>query len=202
MSSHREAPEMAKDPVADSTDVYAFVSPDRPSTVTLIANYIPFQAPDGGPNFYEFGHDVAYDIHISNRGKAEADITYQFRFTTEVRNPKTFLYNIGPIDSIDSENWNRPQFYSVTQVKKGRKRVLAERVPCPPVNVGVRSTPDYPKLAAQAVKTLPRGLRVFAGQRADAFHVDLGSIFDLGALRPFNEAHLISMPAMDGRNAR
>ena len=69
MSSHREAPETAKDPVADSTDVYAFVSPDRPDTVTLIANYIPFQAPDGGPNFYEFGDDVVYDIHISNKGK-------------------------------------------------------------------------------------------------------------------------------------
>ena len=80
MSSHREAPEMSKDPVADSTDVYAFVSPDRPDTVTLIANYIPFQAPDGGPNFYEFGDDVAYDINISNSGQGEADIIYRFRF--------------------------------------------------------------------------------------------------------------------------
>lgn len=201
MSSHREAPEISKDPVADGTDTYAFVSKENPDKVVLIANFIPLQQPNGGPNFFEFGDDVLYEIHVSNAGTSEADITYQFRFTTEVRNAKTFLYNVGPIDSIDSENWNRPQFYSVTQVKKGRKRVLAERVPCPPVNVGVRSTPDYPKLAAQAVKTLGRGLRVFAGQRADAFHVDLGSIFDLGALRPFNEAHLISMPAMDGRNA-
>jgi hypothetical protein len=71
MSSHREAPEISKDPVADSTDVYAFVSPDRPDTVTLIANYIPLQAPDGGPNFYEFGDDVLYEIHISNGQKAE-----------------------------------------------------------------------------------------------------------------------------------
>src|SRR4029079_15473019 len=74
MSSHREAPETAKDPVADSTEGYAFVSPDRPDTVTLIANYIPFQAPDGGPNFYEFGDDVTYDIHISNKGKRAADL--------------------------------------------------------------------------------------------------------------------------------
>jgi hypothetical protein len=70
MSSHREAPEISKDPVADNTDVYAFVSPDRPSTVTLIANFIPGETPWGGPNFYEFGDDVLYEIHISNRGDA------------------------------------------------------------------------------------------------------------------------------------
>src|SRR3954468_12079812 len=108
MSSHRDAPAMAKDPVADSTDVYAFVSPDRPDTVTLIANYIPFQAPDGGPNFYEFGNDVAYDIHISNKGKGRADITYRFQFHTRIRDPKTFLYNPGPISGIHDPAWNRP----------------------------------------------------------------------------------------------
>ena len=81
MSSHREAPEISKDPVADSTDVYAFVSPDKPDTVTLIANYIPLQGPAGGPNFYEFGDDVLYEIHIDNNGDGQADITYQFRFT-------------------------------------------------------------------------------------------------------------------------
>ena len=98
MSSHREAPEISKDPVADSTDVYAFVSPDKPNTVTIIANYIPLQKPDGGPNFYEFGDDVRYEIHISNQGHAKADITYRFDFTTKIRNPKTFLYNTGPIN--------------------------------------------------------------------------------------------------------
>lgn len=201
MSSHREAPEIAKDPVADGTDTYAFVSKENPDKVVLIANYIPLQQPNGGPNFFEFADDVLYEIHVSNAGTSEADVTYQFRFTTEVRNTKTFLYNTGPIDSIGSENWNRPQFYSVTRVKNGRARLLAEKVPCPPVNVGVRSTPDYAKLAAEAVRTLPRGLRVFAGQRADAFHVDLGSIFDLGALRPFNEAHAFPLAAMDGVNA-
>ena len=180
MSSHREAPEMAKDPVADSTDVYAFVSPDRPNTVTLIANYIPFQAPDGGPNFYEFGDDVAYDINISNKGKGEADIIYRFHFTTRVRDAKTFLYNTGPISSIHDTTWNRPQFYSLTRIKNGKKKVLAEHLPCPPVNIGPRSTPNYHDLAAQAVHTVGRR-KVFAGQRADAFHVDLGSVFDLGS---------------------
>src|SRR5580693_828219 len=116
MSSHREAPEISKDPVADSTDVYAFVSPDRPHTVTLIANYVPLQNPAGGPNFYEFGDDVLYEIHIDTRGHGEADITYQFRFTTELDDRSTFLYNTGPITSLGSPAWNRKQFYSVTRV--------------------------------------------------------------------------------------
>src|SRR2546428_9213087 len=100
MSSHREAPEISKDPVADNTDVYGFVSPDQPDTVTLIANYIPLQEPAGGPNFYEFGDDVTYEIHVDNDADAIADITYRFRFQTQVRNPDTFLYNTGPIDSL------------------------------------------------------------------------------------------------------
>ena len=200
MSSHREAPEISKDPVADGTDTYAFVSPDKPSTVTLIANFIPLQTPDGGPNFYEFGDDVAYDIKIANSGKGTADIVYRFEFTTKIRNPKTFLYNTGQITSIDSPNWNRPQYYSVSRIEAGRTKQMASGLTCPPVNVGKRSTPDYAKLAGQAVHSMGNR-RVFAGQRADAFHVDLGSIFDLGALRPFNEAHLISMPNMNGVNS-
>jgi len=205
MSSHREAPEISKDPVADGTDVYAFVSPDKPSTVTLIANFIPLQKPDSGPNFYEFGDDVLYEIHVANTGRGTPDISYQFRFSTRIRNPRTFLYNTGPIQNIGDAAWNRPQTYTVTQVtRRGRqtlRKVLGTNLPCPPVNVGVRSTPDYPALARQAVRFLPAGKRVFAGQRADAFHVDLGSIFDLGALRPFNEAHLINMPEMNGVNS-
>src|SRR5215467_7517005 len=101
MSSHREAPEISKDPVADNTDVYAFVSPDKPDTVTLIANYIPLEGPAGGPNFFEFGDDVLYEINIDNDGDALAEITYQFRFQTTLRNPNTFLYNTGPIGSLD-----------------------------------------------------------------------------------------------------
>src|SRR5712664_2578724 len=102
MSSHREAPEIAKDPVADSSDVYAFVSPDQPDTVTLIANYVPLQGPAGGPNFYEFGDDVLYEIHVDNDGDGRPDVTYQFRFTTKLRNDNTFLYNTGPIATLDS----------------------------------------------------------------------------------------------------
>jgi hypothetical protein len=190
MSSHREAPEISQDPVADSTDVYAFVSPDRPDTVTLIANYIPLEAAAGGPNFYEFGDDVRYEIHIDNNGDGNPDVTYEFRFTTEVRNPNTFLYNTGPILKLDSPNWNRRQFYSVTRRDaRGRTRQLAGRLPCPPCNIGPLSTPNYGKLADAAVRDLGNGRRVFAGQRAEGFYVDLGAIFDLLNPRPFADLH-------------
>jgi hypothetical protein len=190
MSSHREAPEISKDPVADSTDVYAFVSPDKPGTVTLIANYVPLQGPAGGPNFYEFGDDVLYEIHVDNNGDGHADVTFQFRFTSQVRNENTFLYNTGPIQSLDSPNWNRRQFYTVTRVEgTGRARALGQGLACPPCNIGPLSTPDYPSLAAAAVHDLGGGRTVYAGQRAEGFYVDLGSIFDLGDLRPFASAH-------------
>ena len=190
MSSHREAPEIAKDPVADSTDVYAFVSPDKPGTVTLIANYVPLQEPAGGPNFYEFGDDVRYEIHIDNNGDGRPDLTYRFQFQTRLRDPGTFLYNTGPILSLDSPNWNRRQFYTVSKVDAGDSATgLSADLACPPCNIGPLSTPDYPKLAADAVHHLGGGIRVFAGQRAEGFYVDLGSIFDLANLRPFEQLH-------------
>jgi Domain of unknown function (DUF4331) len=192
MSSHREAPEISKDPVADSSDLYAFVSPDDPNTVTIIANYVPMQLPASGPNFFEFGDDVLYEIHIDANGDARPDVTYQFRFRTELRNDKTFLYNTGQIKSLDDPNWNRRQFYSVTKVDaNGKSTVLHSKLPCPPCNVGKISIPNYEKLAADAVAKLKTGEKVFAGQRADAFFVDLGSIFDLGTLRPFQDKHLV-----------
>jgi hypothetical protein len=204
MSSHREAPEIAKDPVADSTDLYAFVSPEAPDTVTLIANYVPLEAPDGGPNFYEFGDDVLYKIHIDNDGDRRPEITYELRFTTRLRNPDTFLYNTGPIDSLSSANWNRRQFYSVTRVtthqREARSTRLGTHVPSPPCNIGPRSTPDYLTLVSQAIHPLSGGGKVFAGQRQEGFYVDLGSIFDLGALRPFQNLHLIPMAAAPGIN--
>src|SRR4051794_36676756 len=116
MSSHREAPEISKDPVADSTDLYAFVSPDAPSTVTFLANYVPLQGPAGGPNFYEFRDDEAYQIHRGHDNDAAADITFDFRFTTEIEVGGTFLYNVGPIGSLNSPNWNRRQFYSLDRI--------------------------------------------------------------------------------------
>jgi hypothetical protein len=205
-SSHREAPLISEDPAADNTDVYAFVSPDRPDTVTILADYIPLEEPAGGPNFNGFGNDVLYELKIDNSGDGEEDITYQFRFRTETRNPGTFLYNTGPIETLSDTDWNRPQFYSVTRVEKGglvgRNRahttVLAENVPTPPVNIGPRSTPNYGALMGAAVTSLTGGGKVYAGQIDDPFYVDLGSIFDLAGLRPFNPAHAIPLPAAPG----
>jgi hypothetical protein len=221
MSSHREAPEISKDPAADNADVYAFVSPDSPGTITLISNFVPLQDPPGGPNFFEFGDDVSYAIHIDNDGDGKPNISYLFRFTTRVGNPNTFLYNTGPITSLDSANWNRRQFYSVTRVEghdttaygtgatangrhhhgKLKVRVLGRNLACPPCNVGPRSTPNYPSLGQAAVHTLGGGLTVFAGQRTDGFYVDLGGVFDLGDLRPFQNLHLIPTAAAPGVDA-
>ena len=198
MSSHREAPGISKDPVADSTDLYAFVSPDKPDTVTIIANYVPLEEPDGGPNFYEFGTDVVYDINIDNDADAQAEITYRFRFQTQITNPNTFLYNTGPITSLTSSSWNRRQFYTVTKIVNGQSTVVGSGLASPPCNVGVRSTPNYASLASSAIHTLSSGETVFAGQRAEGFYVDLGSIFDLGVLRPFQNLHLIPLPATSG----
>jgi hypothetical protein len=207
-SSHREAPLISEDPVADNTDVYAFVSPDRPDTVTILANYIPLEEPAGGPNFNGFGDNVLYELKVDNSGDGEEDIVYQFRFRTETRNPGTFLYNTGPIETLSDTDWNRPQFYSVTRVEgtggrlfggsRPRTTVLAENVPTPPVNIGPRSTPSYGSLMGAAVTSLPGGGKVYAGQIDDPFYVDLGSIFDLAGLRPFNPAHAIPLPAAPG----
>jgi hypothetical protein len=193
MTSHREAPKISKDQVADNTDLYAFVSPDKPETATILANYIPLQEPAGGPNFNTFGDDVLYEIVIDNNGDGIEDITYQFRFKTKIENPDTFLYNTGPISSLTDPFWNVKQSYSVTKVvgprRTGVSAILGSNLPTPPVNVGPRSTPNYADLANAAISPLSDGSNVFAGQRDEAFYVDLGSIFDLGTLRPVQGFH-------------
>ena len=207
MSSHREAPGTSKDPVVDSTDLYAFVSPDKPSTVTILANYVPLQDPAGGPNFFEFGDDVIYKIHIDNNGDGLADWTYTFNFHTETVDPNTFLYNTSTITapgpgSSTYANFNRPQLYYVTLADaNGHEKILGGDLPCPPCNIGPRSTPNYPSLSVAAHRTLPSGELVFAGQRAEGFFVDLGSIFDLAGLRPLNSHHLIPLANASGVNS-
>jgi hypothetical protein len=210
LSSHREAPQISKDPTADSTDLYAFVSPDVAGTVTIIANYIPLEAPDGGPNFYEFADDVLYAVLIDNTGDGIANISYEFRFTTVNHIPTSFLYNDGPITALTGSgaaNWNRQQTYTLTRVDYGRRGwpfessrvVLGQGLPVPPCNIGPLSTPNYAALASQAVVTVgAQGYSgtAFCGQRADGFYVDLGSVFDLGDLRPFANAHnMFGLPA-------
>jgi hypothetical protein len=215
MSSHREAPQIAKDPVADSTDVYAFVSPDAPSTVTLIANYIPLEGPDGGPNFYEYDDSVLYRINIDNNGDGRADIAFEFRFTTVNNDPTSFLYNDAPITSLTrpaaGSAWNRQQTYSLTRIDydpgdegHSSSTRLGTGLLSPPCNIGPLSTPNYPSLANAAIHQVGNGIKVFAGQRAEGFYVDLGAVFDLGNLRPFEAAQvfakaigLVNMPGVN-----
>ena len=198
-SSHREAPLISQDPAADNTDLYAFVSPDRSDSVTIVANYVPLEQPAGGPNFATFGDDVRYELKVDNTGDGVEDVTYRFRFHTATRNKNTFLYNTGPIDSLGDAHWNRPQTYSVVRVgKNGSATELGSGLLTPPANIGPRSTPHYEDLAAAAAHNLPGGVKVFAGQRDDPFFVDLGSIFDLAGLRPLNSLHALPLATEDG----
>jgi hypothetical protein len=203
-SSHREAPLISADPLADNTDVYAFVSPSNNGHVTLIANFIPLQAPQSGPNFWKFDDTALYEIHIDNNGDAVEDITYQFRFTTTVRNPNTFLYNTGPITSLEDPDWNVRQTYSVTRVdgprRTGTVTPQIDNAISPPVNVGHRSTPNYATLAQSAVAGLAGGGQVFAGQRDDPFFVDLGAVFDLLAIRTPPGDMRAGIDGLDGYN--
>jgi hypothetical protein len=181
-SSHREAPTISTDPVADDTDLYAFVSPDKPDTVTFVINTWPFEEPSGGPNYFTFGDDVLYELHIDNVGDAQSHITYQFRFNTQIGNGNTFLYNTGPISSLDDPNWNMKQFYTVTRVENGQSTVLGQNLKTPPVNIGAPSTPNYEGLWTSAIQTLSDGSQVFAGQADDPFFVDL-NVFNLLQVR-------------------
>ena len=187
-SSHREAPLISQDPVADNTDVFAFVSPDKPDTVTLMANWIPTAEPAGGPNFYRFGDDVLYRINVDNDGDAVANITYDFRFTTKIRNGKTFLANTGAVTTPRDADQNIVQDYTVTRTEGRSSQTWWRGLSTVPSNVGPVSNPNYDALASAGVYTAGNG-RVFAGQRDDPFFVDTGSIFDLGQLRPFLPAY-------------
>lgn len=182
-SSHREAPLISQDPLADNTDVYAFVSPDRPDRVVLMSNFIPLQFPSSGPNFWRFDENVLYEIMVDNTGDAVEDITLQFRFRTEIRNPNTFLYNTGQVTSLDDPDLNVRQFYSVTRVtgprRTGAARLIADNVPVMPAHVGVSSMPNYSLLGDGVFPQEFEGFRVFAGPRDEGFYIDLGATFDL-----------------------
>ena len=189
-SSHREAPIISTDPSADNTDVYLFVSPDKPNTVTLIANYIPFEEPAGGPNFFKFSDDVRYAIHVDNIGDAQQDITFEFSFESQIINPNTFLYNVGAIGSPTDPNLNVQHTYTVTRVDDSGSTVLGSGLATAPTNVGPVSISDYGPLGDAAAHELGNDVMVFAGPRDDPFFVDLGAIFDLLGFRagaPGNE---------------
>ena len=201
-SSHREAPLISGDPSADNTDLYAFVSPNDPTKLTIVANYIPLQQPGGGPNFHPFDQSVRYRIHIDNTGDGRDDVTYTIRFKDRAKSGSggvsSFLYNNGQVTSVTDENWLAPQDFKVERMKSGDTKTLGSNLRTVPANVGPRSTPNYPALAATGVHRLNNGGKVYAGPRDDAFFVDLGSIFDLGGLRPFNTLHVIPKAAEAG----
>ena len=194
-SSHREAPLIVADPLADNTDTYAFRStePGRSGFVTLIANWVPFQEPSGGPHFYKFDDTVLYEIYIDNTGDGVEDVTYQFRFKTRFTNGDSVLGMAAPtqalagtggieplITSLDDPDYNEPQTYSVIRIDRDTgRRVLARNLVAPPNNIGERTTPNYEAALGQpAVYSLPNGGRVFAGQRDEGFYIDVGGAFD------------------------
>ncbi|OAR22097.1 hypothetical protein A8W25_27935 [Streptomyces sp. ERV7] len=182
-SSHREAPLISGQPQYDNTDVYAFVSPDRPDTTTLIANWTPFEEPAGGPNFYPFAGDAQHDIHIDSDGDGQGDLLYRWTFKNRVKNGNTFLYNTGPVTTLDDPDLNFTQTYDIELLKLKDQKVisstkLAQGLPVSPSNVGKASMPDYGALRSQAVRQLPGGTTAFAGQADDPFFLDL-RVFDL-----------------------
>ncbi|MGH3755315.1 MAG: DUF4331 domain-containing protein [Pseudonocardiaceae bacterium] len=180
-SSHREAPLIAADPAVDNTDVYAFTSPDRPDTVTLIANWQGLQEPHGGPTFYPWADGAHYDINIDSDGDARPDLTYRWIFTTDDRRgTTTFLYNNGPVTSLDDDNLLFRQTYDLQVLDRfGRVRqTLLNDAPAAPSNTGAASVPDYRALQQQAVRGFGGGGKSYAGQADDPFFLDL-RVFDL-----------------------
>ncbi len=193
-SSHSEAPLISMDRYADNTDTYAFrsVESGRDGFVTLIANYIPFQEPSGGPQYYRFDDTVLYEIKIDNTGDGREDLSYQFQFTTQTINNDTILgmsavNEDAVISNLNDPDYNMPQTYSVTRVdyRSGRRgRLLGGGFRTPPSNIGSRVTPNYEQnLGQPAVYNLPGGSKVFAGQRDEYFYIDVGGVFDALNLR-------------------
>ncbi|WP_239153031.1 DUF4331 domain-containing protein [Virgisporangium aliadipatigenens] len=179
-SSHREAPLIAADPAADNTDLYAFVSPERPDYVTFIANWAPFSEPNGGPNFFPFATDAVYNINVDSDGDAKPNAVFRWTFKNiDKRGGNTFLYNNGPVTSLDDENLLFRQTYTLESSFNGEpfKTRIAD-APVAPSRVGAKSMPDYGTLRNQANKQLPGGWNVFAGQADDPFFLDL-RVFDL-----------------------
>ena len=167
-SSHREAPLISEDPSADLTDLYAFRSPDKPNTVTLLANVLPGEDPAAGPNWYTFSPGARYNIKVDTDGDVKPNVIYRFQFQT-----KTGPYFLG----------DTAQPFTVTRVEGGKTTVVAKGTTAPN-NIGPRSTPDYHALATKSIASFDGGAsKAFAGQRDDPFFGDVGAIFDLVAIR-------------------
>jgi hypothetical protein len=212
-SSHSEAPMIAQDPQADNTDVYFFRSPEDPSKVVILANYIPMEEPSAGPSYKYFADSVRYEIHVDRNQDGRDDLSFYFRFKTHTRVPGTLLPYLGPITRLTTDgkttatdanidpNYNRYQAYSVTMVRhrggkggdEGKSTLLADNVIVPPNNAGSSTTPDFGALTEQAIHSIRHlGIRTFAGQVDDPFYLDLGAIFDLLRVRPYRSLHALN----------
>jgi uncharacterized protein DUF4331 len=181
-SSHREAPLTSIDPTADDTDLYAWTTADAPGSIAIASNWIPFEDPSGGPNFYSFDPKARYYINVDNTGDGRADIKYLFRFRTRVLDKNTYLYAKPTVDSINDADLNVRQTYSVTRQVFRRGRLQSSRRigggPTAPNNAGKKTIPNYDTVASQAIRGLRGGGMVFAGQRDDPFFIDLTVPFD------------------------
>jgi hypothetical protein len=181
-SSHREAPLTSIDPTADDTDLYAWTADDAPGSITIASNWIPFEDPSGGPNFYSFDPKARYYINVDNTGDGVADVRYLFKFRTRVLDRNTYLYAKPTVDSISDPDLNVRQTYSVTrEVYRGGRLRSRRRIgggPTAPNNAGKKTIPNYDAVASQAVRSLRGGGKVFAGQRDDPFFIDLTVPFD------------------------
>jgi hypothetical protein len=195
-ASHREAPLIANDPLADITDVFFMRSyeTERADRVVLMMDVVPGGEPSSGPNYFGFGDDVLYTMHVDNDGDGRAeDVTFEFEFKTErlrgvpdqLDLPLAYvaLPPITALDGAGSEGLGVRQRYSVTLIKNGRRQKLADNLIAVPSNVGPRTMPNYDALAAQGLYTVENDVRVFAGQRDDPFYIDLGAVFDTLNLR-------------------
>jgi hypothetical protein len=188
-SSHREAPITALDRTADVTDWYAFVSYDNPNNVTFILNVDPLLEPANGPNYFPFDPNVLYEMHVDNDQNGLDDVTFQFRFATQIRQPALFTGFVGGIAGIPqitalsgtgSEGLSLRQTYTVTMVRHGRPVSLndGKTLFAVPSNVGPETMPNYPSLFNQGIYSLDNGVKVWAGTADDPFFIDLGAAFD------------------------
>jgi hypothetical protein len=179
-SSHREAPLISTDPQADTTDVWAFVTPDDDRKVALIASWLPFEEPAGGPNFYSFAEGTNYDIRIDNDGDATADIIYRWKFTDHRRGGgNSFLYANGPVTTLDDENLLQYQTYDLKRIVPGNDpKTIVDDAIVVPSNVGVGTMPDFESLSDEGTVALGGAGKTWAGQSDDPFFLDL-RVFDL-----------------------